>query len=159
METAAGLEPAAIPILVRAVLHRIRCHNGAGERNRTPNLLITSQLLYLLSYTSVMPTQPLRTVGKSSYRILVYFLRPRPYFNGCFPWAFAPAKSILTGRLAKYRPLRILVANVGSPPSPSIHLSWYFTATFTADNSLAGCSSLHTISAPGCRAGPRFSHN
>ena len=28
--------------------------NGAGERNRTPNLLITSQLLYQLSYTSVL---------------------------------------------------------------------------------------------------------
>ena len=26
---------------------------GAGGRNRTPDLLITSQLLYLLSYTSV----------------------------------------------------------------------------------------------------------
>ena len=28
--------------------------NGAGERNWTPNLLITSQLLYQLSYTSVL---------------------------------------------------------------------------------------------------------
>ena len=28
--------------------------NGAGERNRTPNLLITSQLLCLLSYASVI---------------------------------------------------------------------------------------------------------
>ena len=27
---------------------------GAGERNRTPDLLITNQLLYLLSYTSMM---------------------------------------------------------------------------------------------------------
>ena len=28
--------------------------NGAGDRNRTNNLLITSQLLYLLSYTSIL---------------------------------------------------------------------------------------------------------
>ena len=27
--------------------------NGAGERNRTPDRLITNQLLYLLSYASV----------------------------------------------------------------------------------------------------------
>ena len=29
---------------------------GAGERTRTPDLLITNQLLYQLSYTSVSPT-------------------------------------------------------------------------------------------------------
>ena len=31
-------------------------HIGAGERTRTPDLLITNQLLYQLSYTSVSPT-------------------------------------------------------------------------------------------------------
>ena len=31
-------------------MHRER--NGAGERNRTPDRLITNQLLYLLSYAS-----------------------------------------------------------------------------------------------------------
>ena len=31
--------------------------NGAGDRNRTNNLLITSQLLYLLSYTSIDKTK------------------------------------------------------------------------------------------------------
>ena len=30
--------------------------SGAGERTRTPDLLITNQLLYQLSYTSVSPT-------------------------------------------------------------------------------------------------------
>ena len=30
--------------------------NGAGERNRTPDRLITSQLLYLLSYASFLTT-------------------------------------------------------------------------------------------------------
>lgn len=45
------------------------------------------------------------------------------------PLGFCPRKSI-TGRLAKYRPLRILVANVGSPPSPSIHLRGMLRLTF-----------------------------
>lgn len=30
----------------------VRGGNGAGERNRTPDRLITNQLLYLLSYAS-----------------------------------------------------------------------------------------------------------
>ena len=29
---------------------------GAGGRTRTPDLLITNQLLYQLSYTSILPT-------------------------------------------------------------------------------------------------------
>jgi hypothetical protein len=31
----------------------MRERNGAGERNRTPDRLITNQLLYLLSYASL----------------------------------------------------------------------------------------------------------
>ena len=30
------------------------CLNGAGERSRTPDRLITNQLLYQLSYASVL---------------------------------------------------------------------------------------------------------
>ena len=30
--------------------------DGAGGRTRTPDLLITNQLLYQLSYTSILPT-------------------------------------------------------------------------------------------------------
>lgn len=30
--------------------------SGAGGRTRTPDLLITNQLLYQLSYTSILPT-------------------------------------------------------------------------------------------------------
>ena len=36
----------------RVDLGKIRGWNGAGERNRTPDRLITNQLLYLLSYAS-----------------------------------------------------------------------------------------------------------
>ena len=32
--------------------HDVEANNGAGERNRTPDRLITNQLLYLLSYAS-----------------------------------------------------------------------------------------------------------
>ena len=35
----------------------LRFFNGAGEGNRTPDLLITSQLLYQLSYTGVTIVQ------------------------------------------------------------------------------------------------------
>ena len=31
---------------------------GAGGRTRTPDLLITNQLLYRLSYTSILPASP-----------------------------------------------------------------------------------------------------
>ena len=31
---------------------------GAGGRTRTPDLLITNQLLYRLSYTSIVPASP-----------------------------------------------------------------------------------------------------
>ena len=33
------------------------CFGGAGGRIRTPDLLITNQLLYRLSYTSVLPAR------------------------------------------------------------------------------------------------------
>jgi hypothetical protein len=33
---------------------RIKFENGAGEESRTPDLLITNQLLYQLSYTSAV---------------------------------------------------------------------------------------------------------
>ena len=35
---------------------------GAGERTRTPDLLITNQLLYQLSYTSELPPNPRRLI-------------------------------------------------------------------------------------------------
>ena len=38
-----------LPLATRESLHM----SGAGGRNRTPDLLITNQLLYLLSYTSI----------------------------------------------------------------------------------------------------------
>src|SRR5665647_1626435 len=42
---------------------RCACCNGAGDRNRTRDLLITSQLLYLLSYAST---------GRHLYTCLLY---------------------------------------------------------------------------------------
>jgi hypothetical protein len=40
--------------------------NGAGERNRTPDRLITNQLLYLLSYAS------LDQIEADDYQIITY---------------------------------------------------------------------------------------
>ena len=42
--------------------------NGAGERNRTPDRLITSQLLYLLSYASTEGAHSMRGPAWSSRR-------------------------------------------------------------------------------------------
>ena len=43
-------------------LHEIKLYFGAGERNRTPNLLITNQLLCQLSYTSISEVIITRTI-------------------------------------------------------------------------------------------------
>ena len=42
------------PLTTRAFLQYINCLNGAGDRNRTYNLLITSQLLCQLSHASIL---------------------------------------------------------------------------------------------------------
>ncbi len=34
------------------------CHTGAGEGIRTPDPLITNQMLYQLSYASLVPSAP-----------------------------------------------------------------------------------------------------
>ena len=49
------------------------CGGGAGGRIRTPDLLITNQLLYQLSYTSISPanriiTEVSRNVNKKVHR-------------------------------------------------------------------------------------------
>ena len=67
---------------------RAPTQSGAGEKNWTPNLLITSQLLYQLSYTSILSyistaslsqafgcgkrtwTSDLRVMSPTSYRLL-----------------------------------------------------------------------------------------
>ena len=41
-------------VLLLLALGEIREPNGAGERNRTINLLITNQLHYRLCYTSIL---------------------------------------------------------------------------------------------------------
>ena len=41
------------PLATREISHILFMHVGAGGRTRTPDLLITNQLLYQLSYTSI----------------------------------------------------------------------------------------------------------
>ena len=48
------------PLATREHAH-IKLENGAGGRTRTPDLLITNQLLYQLSYTSIAPCYYLAT--------------------------------------------------------------------------------------------------
>ena len=48
-------------------------HIGAGERTRTPDLLITNQLLYQLSYTSVSPTPNYYIISQNNSQDLFCF--------------------------------------------------------------------------------------
>ena len=43
------------PLATREIPHMKFVEDGAGRRTRTPDLLITNQLLYQLSYTSISP--------------------------------------------------------------------------------------------------------
>ena len=86
--------------------------NGAGGRIRTPDLLITNQLLYQLSYTSVeigLPASyplyaPKRRIMALKYNI--QFLRPlsSPFFTG--------RRKTFTG--ARYAPFLLLFLPRGS---------------------------------------------
>ncbi|GEM_PF-983594 len=60
---------------------------GAGERNRTPDLFITSELLYRLSYSglSLPPTG-----AQLGMKVMRSLLGTQPYYNfntfNFFPW-------------------------------------------------------------------------
>ena len=53
-----------LPLAARESLQK----NGAGDRNWTHNLLITSQLLYLLSYASIITTRCIVTPASLSVK-------------------------------------------------------------------------------------------
>ena len=65
-----------LPLATREPLH-VKL-NGAGEKNRTPNLLITSQLLYQLSYASAIFVM----ISRSDK---MYYIIPT---NSCQPFLF-----------------------------------------------------------------------
>lgn len=58
-----GIEPTP-PAWKAGILTAIRILHGAPDRNRTCNLLITKQLLCLLSYRSMMAVKYCRCYGK-----------------------------------------------------------------------------------------------
>ena len=65
----------SLPPLATRELLRMKLNDGAGGRTRTPDLLITNQLLYQLSYTSrrrqvLQPTQDNITQSKSKVNSL-----------------------------------------------------------------------------------------
>ena len=80
-----------------------RCENGAGGRTRTPDLLITNQLLYRLSYTSTSgsvtvtgPQSPfgrLRIIAKFNAFVNTHFEEKRPHMK-------SPAGEIIRGAFA-----------------------------------------------------------
>jgi hypothetical protein len=70
----AGLEPALFGTKIRRVANYTRGQLTlrAGERNRTPDVLLTRQLLYLLSYTGIKLRKLIRVffyAGVLSYTI------------------------------------------------------------------------------------------
>ena len=62
------------PLATRELLH-MDLNDGAGGRTRTPDLLITNQLLYQLSYTSVFNRRMLlyQTFRRLSRAFLKFF--------------------------------------------------------------------------------------
>ena len=61
--------------------HRFRRDGGAGRRTRTPDLLITNQLLYQLSYTSTARTSKAYYSGKGVIcQVLFFFFRQSVFF-------------------------------------------------------------------------------
>ena len=72
--------------------------SGAGEKNRTPNLLITSQLLCLLSYTSIFngASERNRTTDTGIFSPLLYQLSYRGIM--ATRRGLEPLTSAVTGR-------------------------------------------------------------
>ena len=85
MERVMGIEPTwsawkagALPLSYTRIMQ-----SGAGERNWTPNLLITSQLLYQLSYTSLIngASERNRTTDTGIFSPLLYRLSYRGIYK------------------------------------------------------------------------------
>ena len=56
------------PLATRELSHIDAMHCGAGGRTRTPDLLITNQLLYQLSYTSIFVNKGLTLANFSALK-------------------------------------------------------------------------------------------
>ena len=63
--------------------------DGADERNRTSDLLITNQLLYRLSYIGIMESGIVSKNGKKVFLKLVYAI-PDPFHRMLFSGIFCP---------------------------------------------------------------------
>ena len=57
---------------------------GAGGRTRTPDLLITNQLLYRLSYTSILPASPVYRPSNLTPERLVIIANQTGFVNHYF---------------------------------------------------------------------------
>ena len=90
------------PLATREFPHIQFALGGAGGRTRTPDLLITNQLLYRLSYTSILPASPVyRSNILTPERLVIianrigfvnhYFLKAEKYCKFGF---FSPACTV-----------------------------------------------------------------
>ena len=80
-----------------ASLDRLTLDGGAGRRTRTPDLLITNQLLYQLSYTSTARTSKAYYSGKGVICQVLFFVFPHFLQNS----AVISQREFSAGRVAR----------------------------------------------------------
>ena len=82
-----GIPPYSIPVACRK--------SGAGRRTRTPDLLITNQLLYQLSYTSIATAGMIITERRRNVnRFCNIFLARRSFYSPAAPALCASSRSM-----------------------------------------------------------------
>ena len=70
------------PLATREFPHiKFQRYGGAGGRTRTPDLLITNQLLYQLSYTSIFTGQII--IANAGRFVNYYFSKNATFFMHC----------------------------------------------------------------------------
>ena len=95
--------------------------NGAGDRSRTHDLLITSQLLYQLSYTGKYLKWWLRTESNRRHKDFQSFALPTELLSlhkMAVPTGIEPAISCVTGRhVNRYTTGPLCIAGTGFEPA------------------------------------------
>ena len=77
--------------------YAIALSGGAGGRTRTPDLLITNQLLYRLSYTSVLPASLCVRISSLTPERFVIIAKATPFVNHFFQEIEKNRKALIAG--------------------------------------------------------------
>ena len=77
--------------------YAIALSGGAGGRTRTPDLLITNQLLYRLSYTSVLPASLCVRISTLTPERFVIIAKATPFVNHFFQEIEKYRKALVAG--------------------------------------------------------------